>query len=132
MVRHWNLILIVLFAAVLLFFVSEVVVFSPGHAQAQTDFSVSGNLSVIPVQLGRENYGIAMIDQTAQTIWLYRINRSPSHKKLELIAARSWKYDKMLQNFNSSDPSPQQVKMLLQGIKTDESGKNEPNAPDKK
>jgi len=134
MLRRWVLIAILTIASVLLLLVFGFFSFSPEYADAQTP-GIAGNhdIHTVPVRLGRESYGIAMVDTTAQTIWLYRINnRGSSHKRLELIAARSWKYDKLLQEFNSADPSPEQVKILLQGIKSSETGANEPNKVNKK
>lgn len=67
------------------------------------------------VQLGRDAYGIAMIDTASEHIWLYEVNKSAaSHSKLKLIAARSYKYDKLLDQYNTGEPSPDQVSKLLE------------------
>lgn len=133
MFRYWVLLSIAVFA-ILWLAVSGFFSFSPEYADAQVpELTGSSDIRTVPVRIGRESYGIAMVDTTAQTIWLYRINnRGPSHKRLELIAARTWKYDKLLEEFNSADPSPEQVKILLQGLKTSETEPNEPNNTSKK
>jgi hypothetical protein len=86
------------------------------HAELQAGATDSG-ISVIPVQLARDSYGLAMIDTIEQTIWLYEIdNRPPAHNRLRLLAARSWEYDRRLKNYNTSDPKPDQVKMMLEKL----------------
>ena len=74
-----------------------------------------GDILVIPVQLERNSYGIAMVDTVAQTMWIYRFNsRVPNQKRLGLLAARSWKYDRLLHQYNTAEPKPQQVKEILE------------------
>ena len=64
----------------------------PANAQVEQQVSTNGGILVIPVQLERDSYGIAMVDTVAQTMWIYRLNsRGPSQKRLELLAARCWK-----------------------------------------
>ena len=72
---------------------------------------------VIPVQLERNAYGLAMVDIVNQTLWVYQLsNTGPVYNRLQLLAARSWRYDRLLQQYNTADPKPQQVKMLLEGF----------------
>jgi len=33
-----------------------------------------------------------------------------------LLAARSWKYDRLLEEYNASEPRPKQVKLLLEKL----------------
>jgi hypothetical protein len=74
-------------------------------------------VSVVPMQFGRESYGIAMVDSKAETIWLYEINtRGPAHSRLKLIAARSWHYDKLLEEYNSAQPKPREVKNIIEQL----------------
>jgi len=40
----------------------------------------------------------------------------PAHKRLRLLAARSWQYDRLLQAHNTDEPTPKQVKMLLESL----------------
>ena len=70
------------------------------------------NITAFPVQLGKDSYGIAMIDNISEHIWIYEINRSGN--RLKLLAARSWQYDRSLDQFNTSDPTPEQVRKLLE------------------
>jgi hypothetical protein len=45
---------------------------------------------------------------------IYEIDlRGPAHKRLTLLAARSWRYDRRLERYNTAEPTPEQVKSLL-------------------
>jgi uncharacterized membrane protein len=93
-------------------------------AGAETQFqAVSGeHIIVIPVQLDRDNSGLAMIDTQRETLWIYEINnRGPAHNRLRLLAARSWKYDRLLEEYNTAEPRPKQVKLLLEKLMQQES-----------
>ena len=89
----------------------------PAKAHAELQTGADSGISVIPVQLTRDSYGLAMVDMASQTLWVYEIdNRSPAHNRLRLLAARSWKYDRLLENYNTADPKPDQVKMMLEKL----------------
>ena len=89
---------------------------SPSDALAQLTSGKDG-IMIVPMQIDRENSGIAMIDTVAQTMWIYRINsRGAAYNRLELIAARSWRYDRQLKQYNSADPKPERVKALLEDL----------------
>ena len=86
-------------------------------ASAQTRTVAEYDVRVVPIQIGRDVYGLAMVDTVAQTLWLYEINsRGLTHDRLKLIAARSWRYDRMLQQYNTAEPKPEQVKTLLENF----------------
>lgn len=75
------------------------------------------NIQAIPLQLERDSFGLAMIDKNNQTIWLYEITgKGPAHSRLKLIAARSWKYDRLLQQYNTDEPKPEQVRALVKDV----------------
>jgi len=79
--------------------------------------NLSGDISVIPVQIERDSYGIVMVDKTKQTIWVYELNsKGPAHNRLRLLAARSWSYDRLLEDLNTAEPRPKQVRMLLESL----------------
>lgn len=63
-------------------------------------------------QLDRATSGLFMIDSDAGTVWVYEI--APANRKLKLVAARSFIYDRYLENFNPSEPTPRQVEALLE------------------
>jgi hypothetical protein len=109
----------------------------PAKAHAELQADTDSGISVIPVQLTRDSYGLAMVNTVEQTIWLYEIdNRSPAHNRLRLLAARSWKYDRLLENYNTADPKPEQVKMMLEKLAQQQKPQNseiqEPEEPQQK
>lgn len=84
------------------------------YALSQCQQQTNG-VSVHPIQIARDNYGIAMIDTENEHIWIYELGKSGTRKnKLKLVAARSWKYDRQLAQYNTTEPTPQQVKSLLE------------------
>jgi hypothetical protein len=84
---------------------------------AGAELEAPAAVSVVPLQLGRESYGIAMVDAKSETIWIYEINsRAPAHSRLKLVAARSWHYDKMLEEYNSAQPKPSEVKNIIEQL----------------
>lgn len=90
---------------------------SPASAQMELQAGGDSRILVVPVQIGRDSYGLAMVDTVAQTLWIYELNsRGPAHKRLTLLAARSWRYDRLLQRYNTGEPKPEQVKMLLENL----------------
>lgn len=89
----------------------------PASAQVELQTGAEGRILVVPVQIERDSYGLAMVDTVAQTLWIYELNsRGPAHKWLKLLAARSWRYDRLLQEFNTDRPKPEEVKMLLESL----------------
>ena len=89
----------------------------PASAQVELQSSSNGRILVVPVQIERDSYGLAMVDTVGQTLWVYELNsRGPAYSRLRLLAARSWRYDRRLQRYNTAEPKPDQVKMLLENL----------------
>jgi hypothetical protein len=114
--RRWRLGLILALAVVGLLLVG-------GKLRSQGDVvsrSVSGggeNIMVVPVQLGRDSYGLAMVDTVGKTLWLYDVSsRGSARGGLRLLAARSWEYDRLLSDYNVGEPRPGQVRDILERI----------------
>ena len=90
---------------------------TPTMAMPQPQTANDGRIIVVPIQIERDNYGLAMVDTVAQTLWIYGLTTyGPAHSRLKLIAARNWRYDKLLQQYNTAEPKPEQVKMLLEDL----------------
>ena len=92
--------------------------FAP-RATATADYEpvTDGQIMAVPVRLGQSGFGLAMIDSYNQTMWVYEFNnRGSAHNRLRLLAARSYKYDRLLQQYNNSEPTPGSVKQLLEGF----------------
>ena len=89
------------------------------EADAAVELTSAGldNIIVVPVQVARDSYGIAMVDTAGKTLWVYEVSsRGPSHNRLRLLAARNWKYDQLLEDYNTGEPKPRQVKEILRKL----------------
>lgn len=76
-----------------------------------------GQVVVVPVQTGRDSYGLAMADMRAERLWVYEIEpRGPARKRLRLLAARNWHHDKLLDEYNTAEPTPAQVKEMVEKL----------------
>jgi hypothetical protein len=90
---------------------------SPARGQVGLQTGGDGRILVVPVQIGRDSYGLAMVDTVAQTLWIYEVNSGdPAHNRLALLAARSWRHDRLLQRYNTGEPKPEQVRVLLENL----------------
>lgn len=90
---------------------------TPTIAEATPQETSQGEVLVVPIQIDRDNYGIAMVDTNRQSLWIYELNRrAAAHNRLRLLAARSWKYDKLLEDYNTAEPKPKQIKELLERL----------------
>lgn len=90
---------------------------SPASAQVELQAGNNSEILVVPIQTERDRYGLAMVDTVGQTLWIYELNsRGPAHNRLRLFAARSWQYDRLLKQYNTAEPKPEQVRMLLEDL----------------
>lgn len=88
---------------------------SPSNAKAELQTDSNSEILVVPIQIERDKYGVAMVDTVGQTLWIYELNNTgPAHSRLRLLAARSFQYDKLLKQYNTAEPKPEQVRMLLE------------------
>ena len=63
-------------------------------------------------QLSKNTFGLFMVDVDVGTIWCYEWNGVKGC--LKLIAARSWRYDRFLENFNSCELPPKEVERMVE------------------
>jgi len=63
-------------------------------------------------QLTKNTFGVFMVDVDAGTMWCYEWDEGKGC--LRLIAARSWRYDRYLEEFNSCGPGPGEVERLVE------------------
>lgn len=70
-----------------------------------------GGLYLMPAQFTQNQWGCYVMDVDAQTLAAYRW--FDGEKKLRLVAARSFRNDRKLQNFNTDNPTPDEVARLL-------------------
>ena len=113
--RRWFLPIFIVIGVSCVFFMSGRFG-QPVSAEEELYSAVKNGIVVVPIQIARDSYGIAMVDKDAETMWIYELNsRGPAHSRLRLLAARSWRYDTLLQEFNTAEPTPEQIKALLEG-----------------
>ncbi len=83
------------------------------EALAQNQLPIGGGAGVfiVPAQFSVNTWGCYLMDVDAQTICAYQFY--PGDKLLRLIAARNYKFDRLLGNFNTT-PAPGEVADLVQ------------------
>ena len=62
-------------------------------------------------QLSKNTYGVYMVDVDAMTIWAYEYLSQKGC--LRLAAARTWRYDRYLENHNACDLPPDVVEKMV-------------------
>lgn len=67
-------------------------------------------LYLMPGQLQRDRWGCFVMDTNTETLWAYEY--FPGTRELQLAAARSFRHDRHLENFNTAPP-PQEIEQLL-------------------
>jgi hypothetical protein len=67
---------------------------------------------MVPAQLSPNSYGLFMMDVDAGTVWCYEYVAST--RKLRLAAARSWIFDRYLEEYNVTDIGPAEVAALVE------------------
>lgn len=81
-------------------------------AWAQTGMLGARGLFAFTGQIGPEKYGLWMLDVDAGTVWCYEY--SPITRRMKLLAGRTFRYDRYLENFNQDDGStPNIIEELL-------------------
>lgn len=67
---------------------------------------------VVAGQISDKTYGLYLVDYEKSTICVYQF--LPNSHKLRLMAARTYRYDVQLDEFNTHDPLPREVRDLVQ------------------
>ncbi|GIK15770.1 MAG: hypothetical protein BroJett003_07340 [Planctomycetota bacterium] len=78
---------------------------SPGGGGQRGVFAFSG-------QLASGVYGVYMVDVDSMTMWCYEYQKERGC--MRLAAARSWKYDRYLEQHNVCDITPADVERLIE------------------
>ncbi len=73
----------------------------------------------------RDQYGLFMLDVDQGTIWCYAFENQAGARKLKLVAARTWVYDRYLKDFNCAEPTFRDIQTLVKQQRDQSSG--EPN-----
>ncbi len=76
--KRWLLPVFIVFSVLCVFFIGSKL--SPSEtAQAELQTGTDSGIVVIPVQIERDSYGLAMVDTVGQTLWNYELNsRGPT------------------------------------------------------
>lgn len=65
-------------------------------------------------QISAKSYGLFMMDVDSGTVWCYELDRGTTGEPvLKLVAARSWIFDRFLEEFNVADPIPSKVAAMV-------------------
>ena len=70
-----------------------------------------GGIFLMPGQFSTSTWGCYVMDVDAQTLCAYQWF---ADKKLRLVAARSFKHDRQLHDFNTDNPTPADVAKLIE------------------
>lgn len=81
-------------------------------AQNQAPIAGGAGVFVMPAQVSNTVWGCYLLDVDSQTLALYTY--APGARQLKLEAARTYRYDRRLENFNTAAPSPNEVRELLE------------------
>jgi len=103
-------------------------------AQGQPALAGARGVYAFTGPLGPSQYGLFMLDVDQGTIWCYAFETSGGTSKLRLVAARTWIYDRYLQDFNCAAPDFRMVQKLVSqqraqsagGAASPGEGENEP------
>src|SRR5262249_1230369 len=74
------------------------------YAQNSTMLGARG-LFAFTGQLDKDKYGLWMMDVDAGTVWCYEYNAVK--KKMKLVAGRTFRWDRYLENHQQDDPTPE-------------------------
>ncbi len=80
-------------------------------AQNQPPIAGGAGVFIMPAQFSANTWGVYLLDVDSQTLAAYQF--LPSPRSLQLVAARTYRFDRGLQNFNTAAPSPREVEELL-------------------
>lgn len=84
--------------------------YAQGMPGGQGPIAGGAGLFLMPAQFSSNTWGCYLMDVDTQTLVAYQF--LPGEKQLRLIAARSFRFDRRLGNFNTSPP-PLEVKDLV-------------------
>lgn len=83
-----------------------------GLPPQQQPIAGGAGIFIMPAQFANNLWGCYLMDVDAQTLCAYMYY--PGERQLRLAAARSFKYDRHLGNYNTANPSPNEVKELVE------------------
>ncbi len=106
----WLIVALLVMIAVLLAVPRDTQLLSRTLAQQAPMMGARG-VYAFPIQLTAKTYGICMMDVDASTVWFYEY--MPTTHKLRLASARSWIFDRYLEEYNVEGLAPNEVGELV-------------------
>ena len=100
--------------------------YGASSATAQVTSVGGDDMLVVGGQITKDSYGLYLVDTKRQALCIYQW--LPGSRKLRLMAARNFKYDVQLDEYNADKPPPSEVKRLVEqnrrlgGAKTPKTG----------
>jgi hypothetical protein len=82
------------------------------YAQNQPAIAGGAGVFIVPAQFSPQNFGCYLMDIDAQTLCAYQFD--PASSQLRLKAARNFRWDRRLGNFNTEKPTPAEVQQLVE------------------
>jgi hypothetical protein len=86
--------------------------FAQTQPPMQPPIAGGAGIFVVPAQFSTNLWGCYLMDVDSQTLCAYQYV-SGEHQ-LRLVAARNFTYDRRLKNYNTANPSPSEVKDLVE------------------
>jgi hypothetical protein len=82
------------------------------YGQNQLPIGGGAGVFIVPAQFAPNVFGCYLMDIDAQTLCGYQY--FPSDRQLRLIAARNFRWDRRLGQFNTDTPTPEEVQRMVQ------------------
>jgi hypothetical protein len=82
------------------------------YAQNQLPIGGGAGVFIVPAQFAPNTFGCYLMDIDAQTLCAYQF--FPADKQLRLIAARNFRWDRRLTEFNTDLPTPKEVQQMIE------------------
>ena len=86
--------------------------FGASSATAQVTSVGGSDMLVVGGQITKDSYGLYLVDTKKQSLCVFQW--LPGTRKLRLMAARTFKYDVQLDEYNADKPTPGEVKLLVE------------------
>ena len=85
----------------------------PAPSMAQAAAGSGKDVVVVAGQLGPATYGLYIVDVEHNSICVYAWMPQKDRGDLKLMAARSFQFDKMLEEYNTI-PAPREIKKIVE------------------
>jgi hypothetical protein len=82
------------------------------HAQVTASAGARG-VFAFSGQLTKSSAGVFMVDMDTMTLWAYEYQPQQGKGCLRLVAGRTWKWDRYLENFNACGLEPADVEQMI-------------------